>query len=51
MDGYIALVLRQPGGGYRAVFWSLAGALVLVGAVVAASGRREARVAEAAGRA
>lgn len=38
-------------GGYRSVFWSMAGALVLVGAVVAASGRRETRVAEAAGRA
>jgi MFS family permease len=38
-------------GGYRAVFWSLAGALVLVGAVVAASGWRGARIAEAAGRA
>jgi len=38
-------------GGYRAVFWSLAGALVLVGALVAANGWRDARVAEAAGRA
>ena len=38
-------------GGYRAVFWSLAGALVLVGALVAATGWRAARVAEAAGRA
>jgi MFS family permease len=38
-------------GGYRAVFWSLAGALVLVGAVVAASAWRGARIAEAAGRA
>jgi predicted RNase H-like HicB family nuclease len=25
MDGYIALVLRQPGGGYRAVFPDVAG--------------------------
>jgi hypothetical protein len=33
------------------VFWSLAGALVLVGALVAANGWRDARVAEAAGRA
>lgn len=38
-------------GGYRAVFWSLAGALVVVGAIVAASGWRGARVEEVAGRA
>jgi MFS family permease len=34
---YIAL------GGYRPVFWALAGALVVVGAVVAVAGAREAR--------
>ncbi len=39
---YIAL------GGYRPVFWTLAGALVIVGAVVAVASAREARVPAAA---
>jgi len=46
-----AAVLYTLLGGYRPVFWSLAGALVLVGAIVAASGGRGARVEEVAGRA
>jgi predicted MFS family arabinose efflux permease len=46
-----AAVLYTLLGGYRPVFWSLAGALVLVGGIVAASGGRGVPVAEAAGRA
>lgn len=46
-----AAVLYTVLGGYRPVFWSLAGALVLVGGIVAASGGRGVPVAEAAGRA
>ena len=46
-----AAVLYTLLGGYRPVFWSLAGALALVGAIVAASGGRGVPVAEAAGRA
>jgi MFS family permease len=46
-----AAVLYTLFGGYRPVFWSLSGALVLVGAIVAASGGRGVPVAEAAGRA
>ena len=46
-----AAVLYTRLGGYRPVFWSLAGALVLVGAIVAASGGRGAPVEELAGRA
>jgi hypothetical protein len=38
-------------GGYRPVFWSLAGALVVVGGIVAVSGGRGVRVEEIAGRA
>jgi len=44
-----AAVLYTLLGGYRPVFWSLAGALVLVGGIVAASGGRGVTVAEAAG--
>jgi len=44
-----AAVLYTLLGGYRPVFWSLAGALVLVGGIVAASGGRGVPVAEAAG--
>lgn len=39
---YVAL------GGYRPVFWALAGALVIVGAVAAAAGAREVRLPAAA---
>ena len=46
-----AAVLYTLLGGYRPVFWSLAGVLALVGAIVAASGGRGVPVAEAAGRA
>jgi MFS family permease len=46
-----AAVLYTLLGGYRPVFWSLAGALVVVGAIVAASGGRGVRVEEVVGRA
>ena len=46
-----AAVLYTLLGGYRPVFWSLAGALALVGAIVAASRGRGVPVAEAADRA
>jgi hypothetical protein len=46
-----AAVLYTWLGDYRPVFWSLAGALVVVGAIVAVSGGRGVRVAEIAGRA
>lgn len=41
-----AAVLYALLGGYRPVFWSLAAALVLVGAIVAASGGRGVRAEE-----
>jgi predicted MFS family arabinose efflux permease len=46
-----AAVLYTLLGGYRPVFWSLAGALVVVGAIVAVSGGREGRGEEIVGRA
>ena len=46
-----AAVLYTLLGGYRPVFWSLAGALVVVGGIVAVSGGRGVRVEEIAGRA
>ena len=46
-----AAVLHTLLGGYRPVFWSLAGALVVVGGIVAVSGGRGVRVEEIAGRA
>jgi MFS family permease len=46
-----AAVLYTLLGGYRPVFWSLAGALVMVGGIVAVSGGRGVRVEEIAGRA
>ena len=45
-----AAVLYTLLGGYRPVFWSLAGALVAVGGIVAASGGRGAGVEEIGGR-
>ena len=44
-----AAVLYTRLGGYRPVFWSLAGALVVVGGIVAVSGARGVRVEEIAG--
>jgi MFS family permease len=46
-----AAVLYTVLGGYRPVFWSLAGALVVVGGIVAVNGGRGVRVEEIAGRA
>jgi MFS family permease len=46
-----AAVLYALLGGYRPVFWSLAGALVAVGGIVAVSGGRAAPIEETAGRA
>ena len=45
-----AAVLYTLLGGYRPVFWALAGALVMVGGIVAVSGGRGVRVEEIAGR-